>query len=153
MMLAHAFLSFVSPLAPLPLEGIPKARFTATKARFQLGKLTQIHHIIPRQHHRHPAVRWAGYDIEDGANFMLLPNRQGAAALRTTRPVHEGGHAEYNAYVHKRLDQICNEGGSPHLAVRALARELRWRVAHDAALPWRSGGPPPPRLASSTAER
>ena len=77
-----------------------------------------------------------GLNIDDGCNLMLMPNKVGARALRTTRPVHDGGHEGYNRFVGARLDEIFAQPTDQHQRyVEDLIRALRRRV-RAGETPW-----------------
>ena len=118
----------------LPMQGVPKHRFRWAKKRFGIASMTQIHHIIPVQFKGHPVLR--KYDMEDGQNLMLLPNRAGRALLRTDRPVHDGGHLAYNRFIGHLLDEEDMDVTQVRKLSLFLRQALR-RGAHD--VPWRCG--------------
>lgn len=82
-------------------RGFSQEALRSTRRR--RGLPVEIHHIIPRQHADHPTLRAFAYDTEAGYNLVFLPTKQ-AAALGTARPVHTGGHPEYNQFVRNCLD-------------------------------------------------
>lgn len=121
-----------------PLSGIPKKTFKQTKHRFSLAPLVQIHHIIPRQFRNHPVV--ADFNLEDGSNYMFMPNVLGKHLINTCRPNHQGGHEAYNKYVQARLDSIKRvEDPSEHLqCVQNLSLYLRKQLCNGCTnIPWK----------------
>lgn len=70
--------------------------------------LVEDHHVIPRQHARHPTVKRFDYDMNASSNIVMLPTRHGKETLRVRedRLVHTGKHVEYNTYVGEMLDVI-----------------------------------------------
>ena len=88
-----------------------KSLFRNTRRDYNLTGLIEIHHIIPRQFKRHPTIIFSKYDIENGYNFVFLPNKKGENVLNIhpDRPIHNNGHIEYNYYVKERLDIIFNK--------------------------------------------
>ena len=70
--------------------------------------LVEDHHVIPRQHARHPTVERFDYDVNASSNIVMLPTRHGKETLRVRedRLVHTGKHVEYNTYVGEMLDVI-----------------------------------------------
>ncbi len=88
-----------------------KSLFRNTRRDYNLTGLVEIHHIIPRQFKRHPTIIFSKYDIENGYNFVFLPNKKGENVLNIhpDRPIHNNGHIEYNYYVKQRLDDIFNK--------------------------------------------
>ena len=121
-----------------PLYGIPKATFKQTKHRFSLVPLVQIHHIIPRQFRHHPTV--IDFNMEDGSNYMLMPNAKGKELINTCRPNHEGGHMAYNRYVQEALDHIYStDDPSQHLrGVQNLSSYLRNQICNGCKdIPWK----------------
>lgn len=123
-------------IVKLPFENVSKYKFKHAKQKWGIAEKVHIHHIIPRQFRSHPVL--SGYDVENGYNFMLMPNRYGKAFMRTTRPCHEGGHGSYNRYVGSRLEHIYRnlDKEDHYLHVRTLSRELRHRTCNDQKLPW-----------------
>ena len=121
-----------------PLYGIPKNTFKQTKHRFSLTPLVQIHHIIPRQFRNHPVV--SDFRMEDGSNYMFMPNLRGKQLINTHRPNHEGGHEAYNKYVRGRLDHIyTTHDPSEHLyCVQNLSSYLRNQLCNGCKdIPWK----------------
>ena len=103
-------------------------RYRSTRRRFGIEGQVQIHHIIPRQCRAHPSLR--GFDVHGFHNLMFVPSRPSLTRLRV-RPCrisrHDGGHALYNEYVRKRLDDgTC---------VDSLLRELRSGI-RTGCIPW-----------------
>ena len=128
-----------SPFAALLFYGLTRGHFQAAKSRYGLRAWTQIHHIVPRELRHHPCVR-SRVDIDDGCNLMLMPNREGKRKLRTSRPVHDGGHRMYNRRVGAELDRIlrAHRGGDVRARdaeVAALMRRPRADVC-AARGPW-----------------
>lgn len=97
-------LLLLSMVFKLPLQGIPKRKFTQIKRRYNLQDLVEIHHIIPKQFKNHPVL--VDFDIDDGCNLMLLPNTKGKVVLNTSRLNHRVGHVEYNRRIGEELDRI-----------------------------------------------
>jgi hypothetical protein len=61
----------------LLFSGFTKHKFKSYKKRFNLNSLVEIHHLIPKQHKNHPIIQNLNYDIENGYNFIFLPNKKG----------------------------------------------------------------------------
>ena len=103
--------------------------FRKYKKRFGLNGVVQVHHIIPKQHQSHPAVKCANFDVDSSQNLMFLPVHK--SSIRTNRLVHDGGHIKYNTYVLSELNK-------PNVHVYDLSKELRYRVrTGDESLPWK----------------
>jgi hypothetical protein len=85
----------------------------AFKVRWGLHNkgLIQDHHIIPRQHAKHPIVKRFGYDMNASSNLVMLPTERGKEVLRLRegRLVHAGKHTGYNKYVENILNVITTE--------------------------------------------
>ena len=131
-------IAFALLMAWSPLYGIPKNMFKATKHKFSIASLVQIHHIIPREFRRHPVV--AQFDVEDGSNYMFMPNTLGKQVLHTRRPNHQGGHLAYNNYVKLELQNIyCEMDPSEHReAVQKLTLYLRMQICDGCTnIPWK----------------
>ena len=121
-----------------PLHGISKNKFKTTKHKFSLSNFVQIHHIIPRQFRNHPVV--SDFNIEDGSNYMFMPNKSGKLFIQTLRPNHQGGHQAYNNYVKFRLEDIYkNTKPHQHLAsVQNLTIYLRTQICNGCKnIPWK----------------
>ena len=102
--------------------------FRKYKKRFGLNGVVQVHHIIPKQHRSHPAVK-AKFNVESSQNLMFLPVHK--SSIRTNRLVHDGGHMKYNAYVLSELNK-------PNVNPYELSKELRYRIRiADQTLPWK----------------
>ena len=86
---------------------LTRSDFYDNKKRYSITPYVQIHHILPRQFRNHPCLR--DFEIDQGSNLMLMPNRAGKMHLKTTRPVHDGGHDAYNREIGKQLDSIYRE--------------------------------------------
>lgn len=121
-----------------PLYGISKATFKNTKHKFSLGPFVQIHHIIPRQFKKHPVI--SGFNIEDGSNYMFMPNALGKQSISTRRPNHQGGHNAYNKYVASRLENIYRNSEDYEYVeqVQSLAKYLRTQIMNGCEdIPWK----------------
>ena len=121
-----------------PLCGISKGTFKQTKHRFSISPLVQIHHIIPRQFRNHPVV--VDFNMEDGANYMFMPNVLGKQLINTCRPNHQGGHEAYNRYVQRRLEHIYyTKDPIEHLySVQNLSSYLRNQLCNGwKDIPWK----------------
>tara|TARA_B100000524_G_scaffold221048_1_gene116522 strand:+ start:63 stop:524 length:462 start_codon:yes stop_codon:yes gene_type:complete len=129
------------PIGPAPahppLGGVRKSAFKRAKSRFSLRPYVQIHHIIPRELRHHIARE--GFDLEDGQNFMFMPNALGKQHLATRRPNHQGGHQRYNKYVRARLDGIATMPSSERqAALCTLALFLRQELRRGGGdVPWK----------------
>ena len=134
-MLAITFL--LCAMIRLPLCGISKSKFKKTRTKFSLSSLVQIHHIIPREFRNHPVLY--GFDIEDGQNFMFMPNDLGKVVLLTGRPNHNGGHHAYNRYVGSMLDFIEEESSEDRIfKVQELTFFLRNEIRSGCEnIPWK----------------
>ena len=79
------------------------------KIRFGLISLVQIHHIIPLEHKNHPVLQHCKYDINDDFNLKFMPTIHGYKELNVheKRPIHDGGHIQYNRFVKTKLDEIA----------------------------------------------
>ena len=126
-------------IAWTPLFGITKSCFKNTKNRFSFSNQVQIHHIIPRQFRKHPVI--SGFDIEDGSNYMFMPNKRGKSKLSTRRPNHEGGHEAYNKFVAKKLQEIFQESNNDEERIhklRNLTKHLRIQIMNGCEeIPWK----------------
>ena len=119
---------------PLVPHGFSKARLRARRAALEWQGLVQIHHVVPRSLRRHPVLRAHAYDVEAEYNMVLLPTHAGVRALRLRpeRPVHDGGHSEYNRFALQGLDACAGHGDFVclltllHLGCRGLLR-VPWR--------------------------
>jgi hypothetical protein len=122
-----------------PLFGITKSYFKTTRNRLSLSSLVQIHHIIPRQFRKHPVI--SGFDIEDGSNYMFMPNKRGKSKLSTRRLNHEGGHKAYNKFVGAKLDEIYQQNNNPEQRIHKLinlTKYLRIQIMNGCeAIPWK----------------
>ena len=118
-----------------PLQGVCKYKFKRAKTRHHRQDLSQRHHISPRQFKKHPVIR--GVDLEDGANLMLMPNRVANEynLLNTNRPVHDGGHLEYNKFVEDILDDMIINPYSSQDDIFQLISCLRQNIRHS-NVPW-----------------
>ncbi len=110
-----------------------KYQLRHARTRFCLQGVTEIHHVIPRACAAHPSLRAVGFEVEDEANFVLMPNVAGARLLnlRADRPIHHG-HPRYNAYVCSRLDAVETANDMNGLLVH-LHRAMR---KTQADVPW-----------------
>ena len=121
-----------------PLYGIPKSTFKQAKRRFSLAPLVQIHHIIPRQFRNHPVV--VDFNMEDGSNYMFMPNVLGKQLINTLRPNHQGGHEAYNKYVQERLEHIYTSKNTAEYlhCVQNLSSHLRNQLCNGCKeIPWK----------------
>jgi hypothetical protein len=107
-------------------RGFCKKRLRKARRRFDLA--ADIHHVVPREFARHPVVRRYGYDVESGYNLVLLPTR----AYDGARPVHRGGHRQYNDMVRAHLD-LCTTRTLFVFFLCLLHAGCRGRIR----LPWR----------------
>lgn len=119
---------------------IHKSSFRNIRSKKNLTGLIEIHHIVPRQFKRHPTVILSNYDIENGYNFIFLPNKKGEKILNihSDRPIHNNGHMEYNYYVKEKLDNIFNEHDKKdnlQYLMCELNIELRQNMRH-LDIPW-----------------
>jgi len=123
-------------MAVLPMKGITKQKFKMTKMKFNLEGMVQIHHIIPRQFRNHPVLK--GFDIEDGQNFIFLPTLVGKKQLNTIRPIHDGGHSEYNKFVGRHIETIYrNHPDCREEELLQLVLSLRKNLTMQSNIPWR----------------
>lgn len=95
----------------LALAGVASrwhTRLHATRVRFGLRGLVQIHHLYPREFRHHAALRGL-WDIDDERNLVLMPTREGARQLRLRpdRLIHDGGHPAYNRHVGQLMDAMA----------------------------------------------
>tara|TARA_Y100001936_G_C15954969_1_gene602338 strand:+ start:677 stop:1084 length:408 start_codon:yes stop_codon:yes gene_type:complete len=123
-----------------PLCGVEKCNFRHTRRKFGLTELIQIHHIIPRQFRNHPAIVRTGYQIEDGSNYMFMPNKRGKSKILTQRLNHEGGHDAYNRFVGQTLDDMNTKKQKSELLIniRSLAIYLRQQLRSGCPdIPWK----------------
>ena len=119
---------------------IHKSSFRNIRIKKNLTGLIEIHHIIPRQFKRHPTILFSNYDIENGYNLILLPNKKGEKLLNIhyDRPIHNNGHIQYNNYVKKRLDYIFNDRNREENIEQIMCElniELRQNMRH-LEIPW-----------------
>tara|TARA_B110000285_G_C15098000_1_gene603273 strand:- start:1371 stop:1826 length:456 start_codon:yes stop_codon:yes gene_type:complete len=120
------------------LCGIPKSTFKQTKHRFSIAPLVQLHNIIPRQFRKHPVV--VDFNMEDGANYMFMPNVLGKQLINTCRPNHNGGHQAYNRYVQRILEHIYStKDPVEHLyCVQKFSSYLRNQICNGCKdIPWK----------------
>ena len=84
--------------------------FKVRKGLYNKG-LVEDHHVIPRQHAKHPTIKRFDYDMNAGSNLVMLPTERGKEVLRLRegRLVHVGKHAGYNRYVGNILNVITTE--------------------------------------------
>tara|TARA_A100001015_G_C14634874_1_gene573123 strand:- start:29 stop:409 length:381 start_codon:yes stop_codon:yes gene_type:complete len=70
----------------------------------------QDHHIIPKQHRKHPVILENKFDINSNNNIFIMPNKKGIIKFRMDPRtlVHDGPHHLYNCYVGEKLDEIYN---------------------------------------------
>lgn len=103
-------------------------RYRLARRRFAIEGQVQIHHIIPRQCRTHPSLR--EFEVHGFSNLMFVPSTPSMTRMRV-RPCrisrHDGGHALYNEYVRKRLDDGA--------VVDDLVKELRSRI-RTGCVPW-----------------
>lgn len=121
----------------LPMKGITKQHFKSTRVKFELQGLVQIHHIIPRQFRNHPVVK--EFDLEDGQNFIFMPSELGKQRLNTIRPIHDGGHSKYNAFVGHHIENIYRKVPTDRreAEVLKLMLSLRRNLTTHSGIPWR----------------
>ncbi|MGJ0639003.1 AHH domain-containing protein [Xenorhabdus bovienii] len=63
----------------------------------------QAHHVIPKQHASHPALKAIKYDIDEAANGIFLREvDKGVSAMAR----HQGNHNGYSKAVENALDKI-----------------------------------------------
>ena len=86
-------------------RGFDKTLLRKSRTKHGLNNLVQIHHLVPREMKSHPMVILMNYDIEAPYNLILMPTQQGKEEIRTTRLVHQNGHAQYNRFVKYSLDE------------------------------------------------
>lgn len=121
----------------LLFSGKNHAYFKKTRNRRGLQELIQIHHIIPREFRRHPTIVYSDYDIENGYNLMFLPTNKGAEYLNLhiDRPIHDGGHLQYNRYVGIALDKMFAQDKTRQHHLCELNLELKENMRH-LSIPW-----------------
>jgi hypothetical protein len=121
----------------LLFSGFTKHKFKSYKKRFNLNSLVEIHHLIPKQHKNHPVIQNLNYDIENGYNFIFLPNKKGYEKLNLhlNRPIHQYGHYKYNLFVKDYLDYLYKSGKYSKEDLINLNRFLR-RNMRDLTIPW-----------------
>jgi len=121
----------------LLFSGFTKHKFKSYKKRFNLNSLVEIHHLIPKQHKNHPVILHLNYDIENGYNFIFLPNKKGYEKLNLhlNRPIHQYGHYKYNLFVKDYLDNLYKSGKYSKEDLINLNRFLR-RNMRDLTIPW-----------------
>lgn len=119
-------LTAVLPSTSSSLSGLQ--RYRLARRRFGIEGQVQIHHIIPRQCRYHPSLR--EFDVHGFPNLMFVPSTPSMTRIRV-RPCrisrHDGGHALYNEYVKRRLDDGA--------IVSDLLRELRSGI-RTGCVPW-----------------
>ena len=127
--------NFINIFYGYPLQGVCKYKFKRAKIRHHIQDLSQVHHIIPCQFKKHPVIN--GVDLEDGANLMLMPNRVAKEykLLKTSRPVHDGGHFEYNKFVEDILDDMIINPYSSQDDIFKLMSCLRQNI-RQSNVPW-----------------
>lgn len=96
----------------LRLEGIkPSSGKTSVD-----GQLLQEHHIISDKSSftkDHDLIKLAGFDLESGANKMLLPTLSGAEVSTTVRSIHDGRHLEaVSIELSKKMTAVKDIGAS-----------------------------------------
>tara|TARA_Y100000741_G_C17970532_1_gene443658 strand:+ start:96 stop:464 length:369 start_codon:yes stop_codon:yes gene_type:complete len=86
-------------------RGYSKRMLKKTRKRFNMNGLVEIHHVVPKQFKTHPTLLREKYNVEEDYNLIFLPSEKGTHSLNLrSRPVHSGGHLEYNLFVKKHLD-------------------------------------------------
>lgn len=111
---------------------LTKNDFKRYKNRFKLKGLVEIHHIIPRQHKQHPVIIKTNYNIENGYNLILLPNKKGyeKLSLHNDRAIHQYGHYKYNLLIKKYLDYLLLEDNFSQIDIINLNLYLRQELRH-----------------------
>ena len=94
--------------------------------------MLEIHHVIPRELAKHPRVQHEGYQVEAGYNTIFAPSAAASAHVRLHphRPVHSGGHAQYNQFGRNYLD-VCPSGADAFLMLLVVCHQGsrgRWRI-------------------------
>ena len=83
----------------------------------------------------------SGFDIEDGSNYMFMPNKRGKSKLSTRRLNHEGGHEAYNKFVGAKLEEIYQQNNNPEQRLhklRNLTKYLRIQIMNGCKeIPWK----------------
>ena len=121
----------------LLFSGFTKSRFKDYKKRYKLSSLVEIHHIIPKQHKKHPVICNTNYNIEDGYNLIFLPNIKGKEKLNLhiNRPIHQYGHYKYNLFVKDYLDFLLIEGNYSKIDIINFNLYLRKNL-RNLKIPW-----------------
>ena len=113
-----------------------KARLRSGRVSHGLAGKVQIHHVIPQERFRRldPVLTRYRYDSDAAYNLMWMPTQKGAKALNLhpNRPIHDGGHPQYNAYVRKRLTHVSSAREMQELVMH-LRRNLR---RNEDGIPW-----------------
>ena len=88
-----------------------KSHLKKTRRKRRLSGLVEIHHVIPREHAKHPTIIQNNYKMEKRYNLVFCPSEMGKNVLnlREERPVHSGGHREYNEFVKYQLDNCIDK--------------------------------------------
>lgn len=115
--------------ATLP-RGFAKMALRRARARYGLEGAVEIHHVVPREFRNHPQLLAREYDVEAPYNTILMPSAVHAAPCQ--RPVHTGGHAQYNAFVRTRLDDCGTRDG-----FLALLYICHWGSRGRCSVPWK----------------
>ena len=85
-------------------RGFAKGHLRHTRERLGLSELVEIHHVVPREFRKHPAVCRFEYDVEAGYNTIFMPTFAGRN-LSTKRFIHSNGHSHYNRYAGEHLNR------------------------------------------------
>ena len=87
-------------------RGYSKRQLRRARKRWDMHGKLDIHHIVPRQMKRHPCIQRFGYDVEEDYNLIFCATRFGAQSLqlKSSRPIHDVHHSQYNDYVSQQLD-------------------------------------------------
>ena len=86
---------------------VARKMFKVRQGLYNKG-LVEDHHVIPKQHAKHPTVTRFDYDMNASSNIVMLPTRYGKEVLqvREDRLVHTGHHVKYNVFVGDILNVI-----------------------------------------------
>ncbi len=116
----------------LLFSGLSKKNFKSVKNRYNLKKLVDIHHIIPREFRYHPTIILSKYEIENGYNLMFLPTIKGSNLLNihVDRPIHKHGHRNYNKYIETVLDNMFKENKTNEYNLCKLNIKLKQNMRH-----------------------
>jgi len=108
-----------------------KKRLERMRQRRQFQEKVQIHHVIPQQFKKHPVLVTHQFDVEDGYNLIFLPS--GEDMIKTNRPVHFGGHPNYNEFCKVHLDH-CQSQSDIYMLMLMLLKFLKGKTS--CKLPW-----------------